>query len=181
MSEPLDADEIIPPSRSKKIPFAEPEEKDESHQAVAQIVAHWLDELFHIPGTKIKVGLDPIISLIPGIGDIITSSVSFVVMLEAVRQRVPLSTIIHMGFNVVVNALMDMVPGAGPAVSIFFRSNSRNLELLNRWKAGEHRQVRSQSRWVVGLVVCMCFLMLLALLSVWVMYVLVFAHWMGWL
>ncbi len=152
--------------------------KNEKH-ATARIIARWLDELFPIPGTTFRVGLDPIIALIPGVGDIISSSVSFVVMLEAVRTGVSISVILRMAFNMIVNALLDMIPGAGPAASIFFKSNSRNLELLHRWQAGQHNQVRRGSRLLLSAIVCVCFLVLIALMAVWAFYAWTFAKLFG--
>ena len=181
MSQPVDADEIIPPSQQKGPKLSAPGADDHERHATARIIARWLDELFHIPGTKISMGLDPLLSVIPGVGDIISSSVSFVVMLEAIRLRVPLTVIAHMAFNIVVNALLDMIPGAGSMASIFFKSNSRNLELLQRWHAGEHREVKRRSGFVLSLIVGVCFLMLLALLAVWTFYAWALLHWLGWI
>jgi hypothetical protein len=174
MSEPVDPDEVIPPSRQSDRPHRS------EHSAAAHIVARWFDELFKIPGTNQRIGLDPLISLVPGVGDFISSFASFVVLLEAVRLGVGFSVIVHMAFNIVVNALLDMIPGAGPALSIFFRSNSRNLELLRRWQAGQHRRVRRGSRITVALIVLFCFLVLAALVAVWIYYFGLLAHWLGW-
>ena len=175
MSQPIDADEVIPPSaRGQARPYA-PGKTDHERHATARIIAHWLDELFPIPGTRIRIGLDPIISLVPGIGDIISSSVSFVVILEAMRIGVSFSVILHMAFNMVVNALLDMIPGAGPIASIFFRSNSLNLELLHKWQTGQHRKVKRGSRLMLAGVTCVCFLMLLVLMTAWAFYAWTFA------
>ena len=127
------------------------------------------------------MGLDPLLSFIPGVGDIISSSVSFVVMIEAIRQRVSLTVITHMAFNIIVNALLDMIPGVGTAATIFFKSNSRNLDLLHRWQAGQHRQVKRRSNLLLGLIVGSCARVLMALMAVWTFYVWKLAHWFGWL
>jgi hypothetical protein len=166
MSAPIDADEVIPPSpRKKGQPFA-PGPVDREKHAGARIVAHWLDELFPVPGTRFRIGLDPIISLVPGIGDIISSGISFVVILEAMRIGVSYSVILRMAFNMAINALLDMIPGAGQFASIFYKSNSMNLELLHRWQIGEHHKVRRGSRLMLAGIVCTCFLILLALIGV---------------
>ena len=179
MSQPLDADEVIPPSRRTGVPLTAPGTTSHEKHATARIIARWLDELFPIPGTTFRIGLDPIISLIPGVGDIISSSVSFVVVLEAVRIGVSLSVILRMAFNMIVNALLDMIPGAGPAASIFFKSNSRNLELLHRWQAGQHKEVRHGSRLLLTFIVCACFLVLISLMAVWAFYAWTFARLFG--
>jgi len=179
MNQPVDADEIIPPSRKTGLPVTPPGSTKQEKHAAARIIARWLDELFTIPGTKFRVGLDPIIALVPGVGDIISSSISFVVMLEAVRTGVSISVILRMAFNMIVNALLDMIPGAGPAASIFFKSNSRNLELLHRWQAGEHKQVRRGSRLLLSAIVCVCFVALVALMGVWTFYIWALAKLLG--
>jgi len=135
--------EVLPPDRGGRAPRG----KDAEHASeAARIVAHWMDEFIRIPGTKVRVGLDPIIGLIPGIGGLLSSSVSLVVLLEAVRNGVAPSVLARMGVNILFNELLDAVPVVGDAASVFFRSNSKNLELLNRWKEGQKAEVKRGSR-----------------------------------
>ncbi len=159
----IEADEIIPPPVPGAAPSAQPGATD--RDAAAKIVAKWLDELIRIPGTKFKFGIDPLIALVPGIGDLLSNSVSAVVILESVRRGVAASVIARMGLNMLINALIDGIPGAGPVVSAFFKSNSRNLELLRRWEEGGHHEVKRGSRLLLMSVVCL-FFALLAMLMV---------------
>ncbi len=168
MNEP---DEVIPPFSSRRGVRVPSGRTDEERHAMARIAARWLDELFPIPGTRFRIGLDPIISLIPGVGDVISSSISFVVILEAMRIGVSYSVILHMAFNMAVNALLDMIPGAGQVASVFFHSNSMNLRLLHRWQNEPHKHVRRGSRLMLLGIVSVCFLLLLALVAVWTFYV----------
>src|SRR3954467_9190160 len=77
----------------------EREEKKNASE-VARIVALWMDELIRIPGTNIRIGLDPIIGLFPGVGDFLASSVGLVTVAEGVRTGVPVPVLFRMAFNV---------------------------------------------------------------------------------
>jgi hypothetical protein len=157
---PIEIDAVLPPDGKGRAPVG----KGADHASeVARIVAHWMDEFIRIPGTQIRLGLDPIIGLIPGFGGLLSSSVSLVVLVEAVRHRVAPSVLGRMGLNIVINELLDAVPVAGDAASIFFRSNSKNLELLNRWKAGEKASVKRGSRLMLVLI----FGAIIATLGLW--------------
>jgi len=169
MSQPLEPDEVILPS-SQRPPIKAPGDTANERDATAKIVARWLDELLQIPGTKFKIGLDPLIAFIPGIGDFLSSSVSAVVILESVRKGVAFSVIFRMGLNMVINALFDAIPGVGPFFSAFFKSNSRNLMLLQRWQEGEHQAVRRSSRIVLLCVVVLFSLCVALAILVWSAY-----------
>ncbi len=157
---PVDIDEVLPPDAKGKAPTSE-----KAHHAseVSRIIAHWMDEFIHIPGTSIRIGLDPIIGLVPGIGALLSSSVSFVVLAEGVRHRVPLFVLMRMGLNVLINDALDSLPVIGDAASIFFRSNTKNLALLNQWKAGEQESVKKGSR----LFLLIFFFVWLSLIFLW--------------
>src|SRR5215212_8997637 len=96
----------------------------------SRIVAQWMDELIRIPGTNIRIGLDPIIGLFPGIGDFLASSIGLVTITEGVRLKVPVPVLFRMGFNVLLNDAIGTIPLIGDIFSAWFKSNSRNLKLL---------------------------------------------------
>ena len=147
MSEPKDIPfpQVIPPARSSGRPGIKPEE----FQGVTGIIAKWLDEVFHLPIGKMKIGLDPIISLFPVVGDVIVSSAGAIIMLEAVRKHAPAGVLARMGGNMLANAGINLIPFLGPAVSIFFKSNSRNFGMLQAWQAGQMDEVRRSTRRLV--------------------------------
>lgn len=136
-------------------------------EATAKIVARWLDELIRIPGTNFRIGLDPIISFVPGIGDFLASSVSLVTIIESVRTGVSPSVVGRMGLNMLANALLGIIPVAGPAMSAFFKSNTRNLQLLRRWQEGDAHEVRKGSRWIMSIVVGLAFILFATVLIGW--------------
>ncbi|TLD69105.1 DUF4112 domain-containing protein [Phragmitibacter flavus] len=105
-----------------------------------------MDDIIRIPGTNIRIGLDPIIGLFPAVGDILASSVGLVLVIEGLRHRLPVSVLTRMGANVILNNLIGAIPIVGDAFSIWYKSNVRNLALLNRWKSGERTAVRRGSR-----------------------------------
>ena len=97
------------------------------------LVARLMDEVFVIPGTKIRFGLDPIIGLLPGLGSVASAAVSLGLIALSARLRVPKIVLARMAVNVLLNAALDAVPVVGDALSIFFRSNTRNHELLRKY------------------------------------------------
>ena len=91
-----------------------------------------LDSRFQIPGTRIRFGLDPILALIPGFGDLASPAFAVALFAQALRQRVPPVILLRMLFNALLDALIGAVPLAGPVADIFWRANLRNLTLLER-------------------------------------------------
>ena len=99
---------------------------------LAALIARLMDDAFVIPGTKVRFGLDPLIGLIPGLGATASSLVSLAVIYLGARRGVPMVVLARMAVNVLANAAIDSVPVLGDIGSIFFRSNARNYELLQK-------------------------------------------------
>ena len=95
-------------------------------------VARLMDEIFVIPGTNIRFGLDPIIGLLPAFGATASSAISLILIALSARRGVPKIVLARMAVNVLVNAGFDAIPIVGDALSIFFRSNTKNYELLRK-------------------------------------------------
>jgi len=110
------------------------------------LVARLMDEIFVIPGTGIRFGLDPLIGLLPGLGSMASAAVSLVLVAMSARLRVPKVVLARMAVNILINAGLDAVPVLGDALSIFFRSNTRNVELLRK-HAGTGRPA-SRGDWI---------------------------------
>jgi hypothetical protein len=100
---------------------------------IARFLADLLDQRFTIPGTQIRVGLDPILGLIPGIGDIVANLTGSVILFIAVQYRLPKIVLLRMGLNIAVNAIVGAIPVFGDVFSIYFRSNIKNAALLERY------------------------------------------------
>jgi hypothetical protein len=95
-------------------------------------LARLLDNAISIPGTKWKIGLDPIIGLIPGVGDMVGAVLSGYIVLEAVRAEVPTFTLARMLVNVGIDTLVGSVPALGDVFDAAWKSNAMNVALLER-------------------------------------------------
>jgi hypothetical protein len=91
-----------------------------------------LDSAFRVPGTGMRFGLDPLVGLIPGVGDIVTGLFSVLMLLHAVRLRVPKVVLARMTVNVGLDLLAGVVPIIGDLFDAGYKANLRNLTLLER-------------------------------------------------
>ncbi len=96
----------------------------------AEKLADWLDDRFRIPGTGIRIGLDGILGLIPGVGDTATAIISTYLITEAVRHKLPKSVIVKMGWNVVLDTVVGAVPLVGDFFDFAWKANRKNAALL---------------------------------------------------
>jgi Domain of unknown function (DUF4112) len=94
------------------------------------LMATAFDTAFVLPGTKVRFGVESLIRLIPGVGDIAASALSCWLLYEAYRLGVPKALFARMLANVVLEGAVGSVPLAGDAFDVFFRANRRNVALL---------------------------------------------------
>jgi hypothetical protein len=85
-----------------------------------------------VPGTRIRFGLDAVIGLIPGVGDLSTPVFAGMILLQAVRMRLPIVVQARMVLNAALDMLLGLVPILGDLVDIGWKANLRNLALLER-------------------------------------------------
>src|SRR5690349_14858720 len=116
--------------------------------------AFLMDEAFSLPGTKVRVGLDAVLGLIPGIGDIIGALLSTWIIAGALRHRVPARHIVRMVFNVAVDLLFGAVPVAGDVFDFLYEENMMNMRLLEKHR-DRQRPPRSpaQIAFVLGAII----------------------------
>lgn len=93
-------------------------------------ISRLMDTAFKIPVLGIKVGWDPVFGLIPGLGDLIATAVSAYVIVLAARFRLPRGILAQMVFNIGLEAVVGTVPLVGDLFDAFYKSNVRNLKLL---------------------------------------------------
>lgn len=113
-------------------------ERWRSPVGVGQPVPLWMRELvrlmdsaFKVPGTDIRVGFDPILGvLLPGAGDVLGAVPSMMLLMMAVRQGVPRVIVLRMLLNIGVDSLIGAVPLLGDVFDVAYRSNTKNLALL---------------------------------------------------
>jgi hypothetical protein len=91
------------------------------------------DTAFIVPGTNIRFGAEAMLRLIPGVGDIAASALSFYLLYEASRLGVPKLLLARMAANVILEGAVGVVPVAGDAFDIYFRANRRNVALLRQY------------------------------------------------
>ena len=89
-----------------------------------------MDSAIGIPGTKFRIGLDPIIGLLPGGGDTAGLILSSYIVLEAARMGASKSTLSTMAFNILLETVVGTVPVVGDIFDVAWKSNIRNIELL---------------------------------------------------
>lgn len=97
-----------------------------------RVLASLLDEAIRIPGTSYRIGLDPIIGLVPGVGDLLGGVLSCYIVLEAARAGAPTALLLRMLGNIGIDTVVGAVPLAGDAFDFAWKSNSRNVRLLQR-------------------------------------------------
>jgi hypothetical protein len=89
-----------------------------------------LDEAFHLPGTTLRFGIDPIIGLLPWVGDVLTAVLSCAILMQAHHMGLPRVVQLRMLLNIGIDVLIGVVPLVGDVADVFWKSNTRNLALL---------------------------------------------------
>ena len=130
----MERDPIIPE-------VLEPEEKLPADLAALRTLAILLDRAFGVPGTTRRVGIAPIIGLVPGIGDLIGALLSTWIVVGALRHRVPAPKILRMVLNIIVDAAIGTIPVIGDIFDFLFQENLSNVETLLK-----HRNRRKPPR-----------------------------------
>ena len=103
-------------------------------------LAKLMDSQFRIPGTEIRFGLDGIIGLIPGVGDLSTFAVSGYMMYVMANNGASGFVLARMTFNILIDAVVGAVPVLGDIFDIAFKANNRNMKLMQQhYEHGRHR------------------------------------------
>ncbi len=95
-------------------------------------LAALFDSAFRIPGTRVRFGLDPILGLVPGVGDMASPVLALLLIWQATRQRVPKPVLARMVVNALVDAGVGAIPVVGDAFDFVWKANDWNLSLLER-------------------------------------------------
>lgn len=93
-------------------------------------IAQLMDDQFELPIIKYRVGLDPIIGLIPGGGDWVTWAVSVYILWECIKMGIPVRILLKMGLNTTADLITGYVPGVGDLVDAVLKANKRNVKLV---------------------------------------------------
>jgi hypothetical protein len=128
-------------------------------------VARLLDDLVTIPGTRQRLGLDSVVGLIPGLGDLASAAVGAWVILEAARFRLPGIVLARMVVNTVVDLVIGAIPLIGDLFDVVFKSNSRNLALFRRHATDPAASTTEHRLFLAGLVLVLVGLLWLAFVA----------------
>src|SRR5262245_55431673 len=109
---------------------------------ISRLLADLLDRRFLIPGTSIRIGLDPILGLIPWIGDLIANLAGSAILFIAAQFEIPKIILLRMSLNIAINSFIGAIPIFGDLFSIWFHSNVKNVQLLERYAADPRRRSR---------------------------------------
>ncbi|MDX1582745.1 MAG: DUF4112 domain-containing protein [Thermoanaerobaculia bacterium] len=112
----------------------QPEEELPADLAALRTLGILLDRAFEVPGTTRRVGIAPIIGLVPGIGDFIGAILSTWIVVGALRHRVPPRKILRMVLNIIVDAAIGTIPVIGDIFDFLFQENLSNVETLLKYR-----------------------------------------------
>ena len=157
----------VRPPPAYTVPVADP---PSPAAARARALARLLDTAFTVPGTSFRVGLDPLLGLVPGAGDVLGGVLSTYVLLLAARAGASKPVLLRMLGNVGIDALVGTVPLVGDLFDAGFRSNARNVALLERFLE-EPRRTERASRGFVALVVALALLVVVGAIALTVVVV----------
>lgn len=143
--------ELLPP---------EDRQKRGSVESIFRLVSVVMDRLIKIPGLKKRLGLNPIIDLVPGFGDIAAALVSVSVIVYGIRRRVPKVLLGRMALNVLINELVGLIPIVGSIFAFWFTANTRNYELIKDHLDTPQRSTMGDKIFV-GLILCLVVLVII--------------------
>jgi hypothetical protein len=144
MREPISGEVIHGTSRAERFHAAE---------ARLRRVTHLMDDLVPIPGTGQRIGVDPVIGLIPIVGDVTAAAIGGWVILEAARFGIPRVALARMIVNLTVDLAIGLIPIIGDLFDIVSRSNSANLDIFRRHALDPDATTTDHRAFFVGLAV----------------------------
>src|SRR3954470_1606856 len=106
--------------------------REQQRLATLRRLARLFDSAIRVPGTGITIGLDPLLGLIPGIGDLATPFLSLAILWHAATVRVPRVVLARMVLNALIDAGIGAIPIAGDVFDFAWKANEWNMALLER-------------------------------------------------
>jgi Domain of unknown function (DUF4112) len=107
--------------------------RNSSPDPFIEFVSRLLDTIFLVPGTRIRFGFEPIIGLIPILGDQATSLMSAALLYRSVQHRLPKIALVRMALNILINGVIGMAPLIGDLFVLWYKPNIRNYRILQRY------------------------------------------------
>ena len=133
-----------------------------------------LDDAFRVPGTSIRFGWDPLIGLMPWVGDVLTAVFSCAIILQAHHLGVPRVVQLRMLMNVAIDVIVGAIPLFGDVADAFWKSNAQNFALLERHAAQVQPATAGDWLFVTGIIAAMVVIAAVPLIVMyWLVHVLV--------
>jgi hypothetical protein len=139
-------------------------------QARLEMLRRWstqLDSVFEIPGLGIRFGWDPIIGLVPGLGDMVTPLYSIAIVVTGMQLGIPRVVQLRMLLNVVIDALIGAVPLVGDAFDVAWKANDWNMKLLERHAWEERPPSRGDWLFVIAIAFAMLAVIAIPIVILW--------------
>jgi hypothetical protein len=125
----MDASDTIPDA----VAFDGTVEERDAALARLERFANLMDSAIDVPGTDFRLGLEPIVGLVPGVGDFASAIVSCYVPLEAIRLGASPELVFKMLFVILIDAALGSIPVFGDAFDALFKANKINVEMLEEY------------------------------------------------
>lgn len=147
-----------------------PSDHPGSHLVRARAVARLLDSAVGIPGTRFRFGLDPLIGLVPGLGDLAGAALSGYIVLAGIRAGAPKPVVMRMLGNIALDSLLGAVPLLGDLFDASWKSNNRNVALIERHLEAPAEAARSSGLLLAGAALALLLIVFGGIaLTVWVL------------
>jgi Domain of unknown function (DUF4112) len=121
-----------------------------------------LDSALVIPGTKQRMGLDPILGLIPGGGDTVSAALSSYIIIEAALMGLPRSALMRMVLNIAIDTIVGSVPILGDVFDVFSKANLRNMQIVENHAKAPKSSAKVDKLFIILLIGGLIALILLA-------------------
>lgn len=137
-------------------------DKQQPPQALARIraLSHLLDNAVSIPGTNYRIGLDPLLGLLPAAGDYVSAALSGYVVIEAARLGASKATLGRMVLNIIIDTLIGTFPILGDFFDFAWKANARNVALLESQVSAPKERERSDWWFVILLLVILALVLI---------------------
>ncbi|MGV2828696.1 DUF4112 domain-containing protein [Myxosarcina sp. GI1(2024)] len=123
-------------------------------------IAHLLDNAIAIPGIGYRIGLDPLIGLLPGGGDTVTGALGGYIIVEAARMGIPRRVIWQMVGNIIFDSILGTLPVIGDIFDVGWKANARNMALLEKHLHYTQDNRQSDRLFLIGLVLLLVIIIL---------------------
>lgn len=123
-------------------------------------LSHILDNAIPVPGTGYRIGLDPILGLLPGGGDTVTGALGAYIVVEAAKMGLPRKVIGQMVANIVFDSVAGTVPIIGDLFDVGWKANVKNIALLEKHLPATHQKRKSDTVFLIGLTLLLAIIVL---------------------